>query len=334
MRSALLLVLWMFAAGAWAQAGPIWVVTPAALADDAPIPDDVRADCRLPERVGQNFASYLRALMRKKKMPGNVMPARDLRDAGNNRAVSFTILAVYGHGATSWSGAKSITARVDLYQDGKLVDSRLVRGSSTRGAGGSTLASACSVFNRTSILLTKQAAVWIVLEQAFERAGASAQRRLAIEAPAQLDGDVPLPEAVLKQCGVQTMMTTHVFDRVSKGYAGTHTVKAGETMDGPMLRVSILELEGRRAGGITGSKTVSARAELFDGMSLVASQEFGSGSGTGTLATTCQLFENAVIDVAQQIARWLPSFAIAGARGAPVADTAPDDNDPDTPGEK
>jgi hypothetical protein len=329
MRSALLVALWMLAAGAWAQGPTIWAVSPAAMADDAPIPDDVRADCRLPEKLGQNFSSYLRALARKRKMPASVVPARDLKDVGQDRAVTLTILAVYGHGATSWSGTKSITARVDLYQDGKLVDSRLVRGSTKRGGMGGTLSSACSIFNRTSVILAKQAAVWIVLGQAFERAGSSAQRHLAIEAPARLESDVPLPEAVLKQCGVQTMLTTHLFDRVSQGYAGTLTVKPGEAPDGLLLRVSILELEGRRAGGVTGSKTVSARAELFDGMSLMASQEFGSGSGTSNFTNTCELFENAVIDVAQQIARWLPSFAGAGARDGPVADAPAEGDEPE-----
>ncbi len=332
-RLALLAALLAATSGALAQT-KLFVVSPATLDPDAPIADDVKADCKLPEVVGDNTVLYVQKHLRRAGVAAKIS---DLKEAGDGFAVKVTILAVYGQGATAYAGAKSITVRADLIQAGKVVESRILRQYAKRAdfSAGGWLGNSCGMFERASRYVGNLVGRWAQASVQAAWLGAArvpSERRVAIESPASVEKDAPFPDAVKEECALPMILATHVFDRVSLQLAGSRMVRPGEVAEGRLLRLTILEVDRTAAEGKPSTKSVVARADVLDGGKVIATKEFGRGGSGGIYANTCMTFEKAAIWIGQQVAEWLPAAAGALARSQPLETVKDEPGEAEPPG--
>lgn len=317
-RLALLAALLAASSGALAQT-KLFVVSPATLDPDAPIVAEVKAECKLPEIVGDNTALYVQKHLRR---AGVAVKISDLNEAADGAVVKVTILAAYGQGATAYAGAKSITVRADLIQGGKVVESRILRKYAKTGdfSSGGWLSGSCSIFERASRSVANLVGRWAVATVQAAASGVARvppERLVAIESPASVEKDAPFPEEVKQECALPMILATHVFDRVSLRLAGSRMVRPGEVAEGRLLRLTILEVD-TVAEGKSSTKSVVARADVLDAGKVIATKEFGRGGSGGIYATTCMRFEGAAIWIGQQVAEWLPGATGALARSQPL----------------
>lgn len=318
-RMGLLAALLAASSGTLAQT-QVFVVSPATLDPDAPIAADVKADCKLPEIVGDNTVLYVQKHLRRAGVAAKIS---DLKEAGDGFTVKVTILAAYGQGATEYSGAKSITVRAELIQAGQVVESRILRQYAKRAdfISGGWLGGSCGMFERASRAVANLVGKWAqstVQAAALGVARVPSERLVAIESPASVEKDAPFPEAVKLECAVPMILATHVFDRVSLQLAGSRMVRPGEAAEGRLLRLTILELDRTAAEGKPTTKSLAVRADMLDGGKIIATKEFSRGGSGGLHATTCMAFEGAAIWIGQQVAEWLPGATGALARSQPL----------------
>jgi len=304
--------------------GQIAVLTPAVLDPDAPIPDAVKAECRLPEVMGDQGVRYINRQLRRQ---GGARKISSLQEAGRARAIALTIVAVYGQGATYYSGAKALTVRADIIEDGKVVDSRLVRAATGRGAMGTVFGGACASFERAAKFAAGRIGKW-AMTAAFASARPPAAHRVAIEAPARAAEDARLPEAVTRECGLPMMVSLHAFDRISAQYAGSRIVKDGEAAEGKLLRLVILDVDRAHAEGVAAPKAITLRADLLEDGKVIASNVFERSSNSKSpIVGTCMILEHAAIELGMQITRWLGAGTALEARGQPLDVQDPMDAD-------
>lgn len=327
-RAALLAALLAASTAALAQRN-IFVVVPAVLDPDAPIAPEVKAECKLPEVMGDNTVQYVQRHLRR---DGTAIKISDLKEAGDAPALLVTIVAAYGQGATMYSGHKSITVRADLIQGGKVVDSRILRQSSKMGsffAGG--YAGSCDVFANASRYVANRVGKWA--RGAGTPVLVAAERRVAVESPASVDSTAPFNEAVKQECGLPMMLSTHVFDRVSMELAGSRMVRPGDATEGKLVRLTILEVNRPEPEGTQVVKSIVARADVLDGGKVIANKEFERATKGSLYSTTCLAFEAAAIQIGQQVARWLPGVSGAVVRDKPL-EAAKEDAEEAGPAEK
>jgi hypothetical protein len=96
-RLALFAALLAASSGALAQT-KLFVLSPATLDPDAPIAADVKAECKLPEIVGDNTVLYVQKHLRRAGVAAKIS---DVKEAGDGLAVKVTILAAYEMGLRS-----------------------------------------------------------------------------------------------------------------------------------------------------------------------------------------------------------------------------------------
>ena len=310
---ALLAALLAASTGALAQRN-IFVVSPAVLDPDAPIAPEVKAECKLPEVVGDNTVQYVQRHLRRE---GTAVKISDLKEAGDAPALLVTIVAAYGQGATMYSGHKSITVRADLIQGGKVIDSRILRQSGKMGSFFTgAFGGACDVFARVSRAVANRVGGWA--RGAGAPVAVTEDRRVAVESPALVDAAAPFPEAVKQECALPMMLSTHVFDRVSIQLAGSRMVRPGEATEGKLVRLTILEVNRPEPEGTQVVKSIVARADVLDGGKVIANKEFERATKGSLYSTTCLAFETAAIWIGQQVAQWLPGVSGAVVRDKPL----------------
>lgn len=158
----------VFAAGALtgAQAAErLLVQVPAMLDPGAPIARNVRSECNVEGLVGnQVFAQVA------KRWPGTETVAPKA-PVGGAKVLRVTLLSVMGTGGGAWSGAKSISVRADLQQNGKTLQTTVLNRQSGGGFWGGTMGT-CAIMERIAVTLGNDVAGW--MSGAVARAGVDA----------------------------------------------------------------------------------------------------------------------------------------------------------------
>jgi hypothetical protein len=130
------------------------VQVPAALAKDASMLDVVKAQCALPQVVGDDiFNSVSKVYGDTKKIDSEVL-------AIGEPVLKTTILSAQGWAGGHWSGSKEITIRVDLVKDGKILDTTTLDHSSSGGLMGA-FKGTCDILHLDAEKLAKQVAKWV-----------------------------------------------------------------------------------------------------------------------------------------------------------------------------
>lgn len=132
----------------------LFLQVPAMLDPAAPIPAAVKNECALEMLLG-NYA--LSAIGRR---IGSVQSVAAPEQAGIDKMVQLTIIAVHGFGGGGWSGSKSMSVRADLMKGGSTVGSTVLTRSSRGGAFGG-FSGTCAIFDRVAGALGKDVAAWL-----------------------------------------------------------------------------------------------------------------------------------------------------------------------------
>jgi hypothetical protein len=128
----------------------LFLQLPAVLDSAAPIPDAVRNECSLEMLLGNYAQSEM------ERRIGSVQSVSAPEQAGSDKLVQLTIISVHGAGGGVWSGAKSMSIRVDVKKGGATVGSTVLSRSARGGAMGT-----CALLDRCARALGKDVAVWL-----------------------------------------------------------------------------------------------------------------------------------------------------------------------------
>jgi hypothetical protein len=132
----------------------LFLQVPAMLDSSAPIPAAVRNECALEMLLG-NYA--LSAISRR---IGSVQSVTAPEQAGIDKIVQLTIIAVHGFGGGAWSGSKSMSVRADIIKGGSIVGTTVLTRSSRGGAFGG-FSGTCAILDRVAGALGKDVATWL-----------------------------------------------------------------------------------------------------------------------------------------------------------------------------
>jgi hypothetical protein len=151
---AILLAVALFAPQLSSGNDAIHVQVPAILDPAAPIEPAVRRECNIEQVVGTHAYEQVRT-----RMPGALQTAAAAQ-AGAGRFVQLTVTQVYGVGGGGWSGAKHITLRAQVMQQGREVAERTFQRSSKGGPLGG-VSGTCPIMERIAVALGKDLALWL-----------------------------------------------------------------------------------------------------------------------------------------------------------------------------
>lgn len=188
MNKKVILALALAAGGLHAHANErLLVQVPAALDPTAPINAAVRSECNVQALVGNHVFSEV-----KQRWPG-AEAAASPRDTGGAKALRLTIVSVRGVGGGAYSGPKSMNLKVELTQNGKVMQSTVLHRDSFGGVFGG-MKGTCSIFERVAVALGKDVAAWLSAG-AMAGAGRSAPSQAAapVQAPAPAALAAPAP---------------------------------------------------------------------------------------------------------------------------------------------
>lgn len=176
-----MIVAAMLMTGTLAQAkDALRVQVPAAFAEQTPIEPRVKEECAVDSVLGNHVFQKIAD-----KYPGTLQVS-DPAKMEKGRVLKLTILSVQGIGGGGWTGAKAVTVRADLLQDGEVVQTAVKREHSRGGMLGG-MRGTCSILEIVAESLGRQFATWLVKLEATPAASpvpvASAQPALGAAAP-------------------------------------------------------------------------------------------------------------------------------------------------------
>lgn len=116
------------------------------------VPDAVKAECQLPEKISQFV---------KESASGVDIKVADTVSSGTpGKALVMQITGVQGTAGGAWSGAKAVTVEGTLYSGGKAVGSfKAIRHSGGGAFGG--YKGTCSILGRCTKAIGKDVAEWL-----------------------------------------------------------------------------------------------------------------------------------------------------------------------------
>jgi hypothetical protein len=134
--------------------GSITISKQAPFAAGLSVPDAVRAECDLPNKV----SGFVREFAEKDH--DKVTLASNVSAKTSGRALALKITGVMGTGGGAWSGAKQVTVEGILWQNGK------VKGTfrATRFSGGGVFGGykgTCAILGRCTKAIGKDVAEWL-----------------------------------------------------------------------------------------------------------------------------------------------------------------------------
>jgi hypothetical protein len=150
------------------------VQMPAAFDDQGNVWGNIRSECAVDtmisnyvfERVSLNFSE--------------AATIQDISKAGSTKVLALTILGATGAGGGVYSGAKSMTVRADLMENGKILRS-VVKKDSSRGnvlSGGT-----CGILERVAKTIAKDMVTWLKQPPAAPQAGGNVEAVPAASLP-------------------------------------------------------------------------------------------------------------------------------------------------------
>lgn len=154
-----------------------------------------------------------------------------------------------------------------------------------------------------------------------------ANEGILVQVPAVLDSGAPIAESVKRECGVESLVGNHVFQKVSESFGGTGLLPEGEnTGPGKVLQLTILSVQGMGGGSWSGSKAVTIRAQLSENGKAVGAtvlRRRSRGGMLGGLSGTCPIIERIAIALGQDVAKWLPHALRASQSGTVLLSDLP-----------
>ena len=150
---------------------------------------------------------------------------------------------------------------------------------------------------------------------------AVADERLFLQVPALIDAAAPIPEAVRKECALETLMASEALAAIGKRMGAVQAIEMAEQAgDAPRVELTIMAAFGEGGGGITGPKSMTIRANLKKGGVTLATtlltRESSRGFMGGMLTGTCSVFNRISAALGKDVALWLSRDATLAAAAA------------------
>jgi hypothetical protein len=166
------------------------------------------------------------------------------------------------------------------------------------------IAMACAIGGMSAVLLA---------------APALAADALRVQVPAQYVENASVMGRIRSECQLEDMLGKQVFEAVQKRYPDVSQVAdPSQLQTGRVLKLNILTVEGVGGGGWSGSKAITARAELMqDGVVIQSAvrRDRSRGGLWGPARGTCSILESVGESLGNQFADWL----VYAERTAPAA---------------
>lgn len=141
-----------------------------------------------------------------------------------------------------------------------------------------------------------------------------ADEKLLVQVPAFLDPSAPIADSVRRECGLESLVGNHVFEKVQQRVSGAgrtdDVTKAGADK---ILKLTILSVHGVGGGGWSGPKSITIRADVVQNQQVIESKVFqrqSSGGAFGGLKGTCSIMERVAVALGQDVGRWVPIAAL------------------------
>jgi hypothetical protein len=131
----------------------------------------------------------------------------------------------------------------------------------------------------------------------------AADPRLLI--PVTFDPAADVPDAVRNECGVDYKLQEEAAHQI-KGH--DKSWEPTETLEGQVVRITILNVRAGAAGGFSGPKSMSARVELLNDGNVERSTVLHSSAFSVPVLTfkgTCTILDKASRGLAKHVAEWV-----------------------------
>lgn len=183
----------------------------------------------------------------------------------------------------------------------------------------------------------KHLAATLAAGLAIAASPALADEPLYVQVPATLDASAPIPPAVKSECGVDMLLGNHVFSAIGRRDSGTQLAPSqAQAGNGRFLQLTVLSVHGFGGGAWSGAKSMTIRADLKQGASLVRSTVLSRSSSGGAFAAfkgTCEILDRVATALGKDVAKWvaLPDGPPSGpdiAASAPTPGVAGQTNQP------
>jgi hypothetical protein len=131
-------------------ADEVRLLTPVTYAEGGDIPDAVKSDCRSDVKLQEQVAEALRRY-------NHVL---DTTDTLEGRVLRLTIMQIHANPGAAFTGPKSLSARAELLENGKVVNSTLLH-SGALSIPMISFRSTCSILNKAMLKMAQRAATWV-----------------------------------------------------------------------------------------------------------------------------------------------------------------------------
>lgn len=134
----------------------VLVQSPAVFDPQAPIVGKVKEECAVDSLLGNHVLQQVGL-----RYPGTLTVA-DATVTELDRVLHLTILSVTGIGGGGWTGPKSVTVRVDLKQNGRVLGSTVLKRASRGGAFGGMIGT-CAIIEKCTEAIAKDLGKWLAI---------------------------------------------------------------------------------------------------------------------------------------------------------------------------
>ena len=138
---------------AYAEEGSVTVISPVPFAEGSGASSNVKAECTLDTRLPQ----FIEAAA---KRGVQVVVGEDPGEGADGKILYLEFTNVVGAGGGAWSGAKSVTVRGTLKENGEVIGSFIASRYSGGGAFGGYKGT-CSILGRCIKAIGKDVAAWL-----------------------------------------------------------------------------------------------------------------------------------------------------------------------------
>ena len=138
---------------------------------------------------------------------------------------------------------------------------------------------------------------------------ASANERLFLQIPAILDPSAPIPSAVKNECGLEMLLGNYALSAIDQRIGSVQSVSAPEQAGiNKIVQLTIISVHGAGGGAWSGSKSMSIRADIRKGGTIVDStvlSRSSRGGAFGGFKGTCEILDRVVKVLGKDVAVWL-----------------------------
>jgi hypothetical protein len=160
--------------------------------------------------------------------------------------------------------------------------------------------------------------------------------KLLVQIPATLDPAAPIVESVKRECGVESLVGNHVFQKVQDRSGGAEPLSdASKVGASRWLQLTILSVHGVGGGSWSGVKSMTIRAQVLQNDQVLGTtilRRQSKGGFFGGVMGTCAILERISLALGQDVANWMLGGMKSRAALPPESVTAAEEKPANAPG--